>query len=85
MSTSTLNRRLSFVERTINPANTIAPDQRDPEFVEFLQYIYRERFRMEMVPLGVSCKEFLKEAIASAQGTGLQPVKMPPGGWPKGE
>lgn len=71
-------RRLDRVEKVVD-VSTIAADQRDPKLIDFFQRIYRDTFYMEMVPVGVTCSDYLEKVFAGLQGRaiGLQPVKLP--------
>lgn len=73
-------RRLQRVEKVVD-VGTIAPDQCDPKLIDFFQRIYRENFRMEMVPFGVTCSDYLDQVFAGLSGcaVGLQPVRLPVG------
>lgn len=55
-----LGRRLTRLEQK-SGMRSIATNERDPGLVELFQRIYRDKFRIEMVPLGVEATEFLKK------------------------
>ena len=72
-----ITRRLERVEKVVD-VSTVAADQRDHKLIDFLQRIYRDDFRMEMVPVGVTCSDCLDQVFAGLKGRviGLQPVKL---------
>lgn len=73
-----IERRLQKVEAVVD-AGVIAPDQRDPKLVPVFQTLMGDRYRLEGVPLGISCREFVTRALAAASGTGFKPVRLPAG------
>lgn len=71
---SILETRVAKLEARIGPQ--IAPDERDPELVEFYRWWGGPGVPLEQIPCGVSAKPFIHgvmtKILANAQGTSLQ-------------
>ena len=75
---SPIERRLQKAEGAVD-AGVIAPDQRDPKLIPVFQLLCGENFRIEEVPCGVSCSDFVGWILAETRGTGFKPVRLPAG------